>query len=88
MTTPTRRSSISTERKVLAYIVGIFIIGVGHMIVGRIARGVLFFFLSFAIAIGFTYWLGWIGIVFYFAFLAYTLYDLHRVIRQREEIGK
>jgi TM2 domain-containing membrane protein YozV len=75
---------ISTERKVLAYIVGIFIIGVGHMIVGRIGRGVLFFFLGLLIAIGFTYWLGWIGIVFYFAFLAYTLYDLHSVIKERE----
>ena len=44
------RKSISRDRAILAYIMGILIIGTGHMVVGRVARGILI--LAGAVVVG------------------------------------
>ncbi len=40
-TSSVKRKSISRDRAILAYIMGILISGTGHMVVGLVARGIL-----------------------------------------------
>jgi TM2 domain-containing membrane protein YozV len=80
------RKTISRDRAILAYIMGILISGTGHMVVGRVARGILI--LAGAIIIGFVtfaihpaIWI--IAILVYWVF---QLVDLYKQIHRMEVI--
>jgi TM2 domain-containing membrane protein YozV len=83
--TVTRRDSISDRRELAAWIMGFIITGTGHMVVGRIARGiaillgaVLTGFVTFSIELV-------LGIIGYISYQFFQLYDLHQTIKKLRE---
>jgi TM2 domain-containing membrane protein YozV len=80
------RKTISRDRAILAYIMGILITGTGHMVVGRVARGILI--LVGAIVVGFITSYIFLGL-FFIAIVVYwilQLIDLYRQIHRMEVV--
>ena len=81
------RKSISRDRAILAYIIGIIIPGVGHMIVGRIARGILIFAGGWLVGFLSGLWGGLIFvIIFGIAYWVFQLIDLYKQIHKMEVV--
>jgi hypothetical protein len=81
------RKSISRDRAILAYIMGILIPGIGHMIVGRVSRGILIFIVG--IVVGFVSGLvgGLIFIaIFGIIYWVLQLIDLYKQIHRMEVV--
>ena len=81
------RKSISRDRAILGYIMGILIIGTGHMVVGRVARGILI--LIGAVIVGFV--AGLIGglifiLIFGIVYWVLQLIDLYKQISRMEVV--
>lgn len=81
------RKSISRDRATLAYIMGIFIAGTGHMVVGRVARGILI--LAGGMVIGFA--TGLIGglilvLISAIAYWIFQMVDLSKQIHRMEVV--
>ena len=80
------RKSISRDRAILAYIMGILITGTGHMVVGRVARGILI--LVGAMFLGFV--TAYINLgLFFIAVVVYwvlQLVDLYKQIHRMEVV--
>jgi hypothetical protein len=81
------RKSISRDRAILAYIMGILIVGTGHMVVGRVARGILI--LIGALVVGFV--AGLIGglifiLIFGIIYWVLQLIDLYKQIHRMEVV--
>jgi hypothetical protein len=83
---PVTRKSISRDRAILAYIMGILITGTGHMVVGRVARGILILvgamFLGF-VTVYINLGLFFIAVVVYWVL---QLVDLYKQIHRMEVV--
>jgi TM2 domain-containing membrane protein YozV len=76
------KRSISNSRIDAAYVLGFFITGVGHMVVGRVARGIVILvgavFLGFVtISINIGLW-----IIVAIGYWIFQYYDLHQIIKK------
>jgi hypothetical protein len=81
------KKSISRDRAVPAYIMGILIVGTGHMVVGRVARGILI--LIGGLVIGFVAGLiGGLIFIFIFGIIYWVLQiiDLYKQIHRMEVV--
>jgi hypothetical protein len=76
------RKPISDNRELAAWIMGILIAGTGHIVAGRVARGIGF--LLGAIFIGFVFFSIDIilGIVVTIGYWVFMLYDLNKTIKK------
>ena len=80
--TVTRTDSISDRRELVAWIMAFIITGTGHMVIGRVARGIAI--LLGAMLTGFvTFSIDLIlGIISYIVYQFFQLYDLHQSIKK------
>jgi TM2 domain-containing membrane protein YozV len=76
------KRSFSKSRIDWAYVLGFFITGVGHMLVGRVARGIVI--LLGAVFIGFVtvYISVFLWIIVAIGYWIFQYYDLHKIIKK------
>ena len=85
--TDNNKKRISRNRVMAAYIIAFIIPGIGHIVVGRVVRGILIFIAGWFVGF-FSALVGGLifAIIFGIAYWAFQLIDLRRQIHQRMEV--
>jgi TM2 domain-containing membrane protein YozV len=79
-------ATISNDRRTLAYVLGFLITGAGHMLLGKVARGITIFMITVIIGViwGLAFSPVMLGVAI--GWWAFQLYDLHRLIKYRKPL--
>jgi phage shock protein C len=80
------RKTISRDRAILAYIMGILISGTGHMVVGRVARGILILVGAVVVGLVTSYIFIGLFLVAIFVYWLLQLIDLYKQIHRMEVV--
>lgn len=76
-------TGISKSRAQLAFIVGIFLTGIGHLIIRQYVRGIILFTVAIiAGTLGSVLELGYFGILLGLPVWAFSIYDLYNRLKK------
>ena len=72
------------SRPTIAVIINFFIVGLGHMYLGQVKRGVIILVGGIALSFALTYWLGWWGILPMIGYVIWSATDAYKIGMNQE----